>query len=826
MYLLKFEPRPETGQITMNSKSVQGWGTSESMYYSSGSRLTTWILIVDADGFHVMSAAGQELHLFAHRMPWPSDLVVSRTRSDVTAEAHVRSKFVYFNRGEITGTYERNDTSLVCTAHGDSSEEQCESGNLLNDGYRYTSNLHRGTLTASCGPQASCACCRRPLLLSSFQDTGWVRSLAASEGGNSELHSDLAACSAGCVSFHLLCTRPGRVRPWTRTRHPGGAHSAWLSLDRGPVTRIDLEGDADTWSWSRQAWLPASCGAHTLEVSIRSASPGGIKFKSLWLEADASAHCLVLPALNHGSARDLVVLDELGDYAESLREPTNCPPPELTTIWLDRSSAPFTCVAGSISNSSDGSSPCTLCAAGSFGTAAGATSCNPCPPGTYSARAGSITCTPCPHGSSSPSASSSVAACACIGGFTALTANSTRCTACVHGKHQPGNSSYSTAPFARWLMPGCSRTSAGRLPVLTDAELPLGYVVCCKREFEVAGKGCHSGHGDNSTRGVGFWEAQRLCTGQGWRLCRKEELAHWNSSGACASGCDSYVWAEYDAQLWQAQQCNDCPPGSFSESNGSAFCSRCPRGKYSTATAATNASTCKDCPQHTSSGLGSGGLTNCTCNAGHTGPDGGECTACIGGTYKDVNGSSPCTLCSPGKYSMETGKISESTCDDCLAHTHSPAGSASVMSCICNQGYTPAHAFATGVVLRDGDTDEINFADVDVACADISAHKAHITCCDDDGVCHRFSPGMTDHTGSTICYSKSNAVSFETAVVTCFLQGMRLCTTQAELQTCDGTGCGHDKKQIWTAPLGACGISGVCVHACTCACAKHAHGIT
>jgi len=134
----------------------------------------------------------------------------------------------------------------------------------------------------------------------------------------------------------------------------------------------------------------------------------------------------------------------------------------------------------------------------------------------------------------------------------------------------------------------------------------------------------------------------------------------------------------------------------------------------------------------------------------------------------------------------------------------------------------------SGVVLRG----RFNYsADVDVACADLSAHKAHITCCDDDGVCHRFPPGSS----SASCYSDSlsggvavpnlHGVSFETAVVTCSLQGMRLCTTQAELQPCDNTGCGHDSNQIWTAPLGACGIHGVCVHACTCACVKHALGI-
>jgi len=160
------------------------------------------------------------------------------------------------------------------------------------------------------------------------------------------------------------------------------------------------------------------------------------------------------------------------------------------------------------------------------------------------------------------------------------------------------------------------------------------------------------------------------------------------------------------------------------------------------------------------------------------------------------------------------------------AHAHTNIQTHTRISCAFRlNSHTPAHALSTGVVLRDGDTEvntEINFADVDVACANISAHTAHITCCDDDGVCHRFPPGSS----SAACYSQSNAVSFETAVVTCFLQGMRLCTTQAELQTCAGNGCGHDSKQIWTAPLGACGISGVCVHACTCACVKHAHGIT
>jgi hypothetical protein len=35
-------------------------------------------------------------------------------------------------------------------------------------------------------------------------------------------------------------------------------------------------------------------------------------------------------------------------------------------------------------------------------------------------------------------------------------------------------------------------------------------------------------------------------------------------------------------------------------------------------------------------------LTNCTCNAGSTGPDGGPCTACVAGKYKTSTGSAAC----------------------------------------------------------------------------------------------------------------------------------------------------------------------------------------
>ena len=49
-----------------------------------------------------------------------------------------------------------------------------------------------------------------------------------------------------------------------------------------------------------------------------------------------------------------------------------------------------------------------------------------------------------------------------------------------------------------------------------------------------------------------------------------------------------------------------------------------------------------------SSTAGSDASTDCTCNAGFTGPNGGTCTACGAGTYKAVSGAGSCSDCPSG----------------------------------------------------------------------------------------------------------------------------------------------------------------------------------
>jgi len=120
--------------------------------------------------------------------------------------------------------------------------------------------------------------------------------------------------------------------------------------------------------------------------------------------------------------------------------------------------------------------------------------------------------------------------------------------------------------------------------------------------------------------------------------------------------------------------------------NGSAACTACRAGTYNDKLAAT---TCLSCPSASHSLLGgSDEEADCTCNAGYTGAAGAECSECIAGTWKAVNGSSSCILCASGKYSSEPAEVSEATCDDCPAHSYSADGSNTRTNCTCHKGYS------------------------------------------------------------------------------------------------------------------------------------------
>ncbi len=69
---------------------------------------------------------------------------------------------------------------------------------------------------------------------------------------------------------------------------------------------------------------------------------------------------------------------------------------------------------------------------------------------------------------------------------------------------------------------------------------------------------------------------------------------------------------------------------------GSTVCMPCSAGKYSNELSAFS---CRACPADATSPAGSSTVTNCTCKAGSSGPDGGTCTRCVAGKYSAPLGS-------------------------------------------------------------------------------------------------------------------------------------------------------------------------------------------
>lgn len=96
-------------------------------------------------------------------------------------------------------------------------------------------------------------------------------------------------------------------------------------------------------------------------------------------------------------------------------------------------------------------------------------------------------------------------------------------------------------------------------------------------------------------------------------------------------------------------------------------CTQCAAGKYKTV---TGAAACTTCPAGLTSPIASTSSAACVvadvsgCNAGYTGPSGGPCIACVTGTYKTTAGTATCMTC-PGNFNSPLGSstLTDCTCD-------------------------------------------------------------------------------------------------------------------------------------------------------------------
>ena len=164
--------------------------------------------------------------------------------------------------------------------------------------------------------------------------------------------------------------------------------------------------------------------------------------------------------------------------------------------------------------------------------------------------------------------------------------------------------------------------------------------------------------------------------------CADDSNAPSMSSAAAACTCN----AGYTGP--NGGPCSPCALGTYKIASGSAACTSCVAGTYSVAEGATAEETCALCPLNSVSPSMSSAVDACTCNAGYTGPDGGPCSPCDAGTFKNTSGSAACRSCGIGRYSDVSGA---SACALCPAGSSSAGGAADITNCVCIAGFYGAN---------------------------------------------------------------------------------------------------------------------------------------
>ena len=207
---------------------------------------------------------------------------------------------------------------------------------------------------------------------------------------------------------------------------------------------------------------------------------------------------------------------------------------------------------------------------------------------------------------------------------------------------------------------------------------------------------CDSCMADSSTEGaVGSQSIYACVCDAGFFHDTRESCA------ACAGG-------SYGTDT-NATDCNNCSAGTFSavlNATSDDVCQVCAPGTF----AHEGSVECNLCPENSSSPLGSGVRTNCTCDPGFSGPNGGPCEPCAAGTFTNTSGAGVCAPCAPGFYSLEQattactpcascgtegfrrgcGNASEGDCGQCPANSVAQDGSTVIEDCKCQRGYSGA----------------------------------------------------------------------------------------------------------------------------------------
>jgi len=322
--------------------------------------------------------------------------------------------------------------------------------------------------------------------------------------------------------------------------------------------------------------------------------------------------------------------------------------------------------------------------------------CEPCPIGTFKDHVGTASCTSCTGNKNTASTGSGNAnLCLCIPGYFNAIADQA-CQACEVGKYRAGLASETpctdcptdtttltvgqdesvdcecvagnTGPDGGPCTPcelntykstvgseACTACPTGSTTSSTGADA-VSFCACTVTGYTGSPGDCYCDYGYTST----------YTNGQSCEECDVNTFKNyiWDSVNDWCIACHMH-WTNAGSPAGSAQcYCNAGYSGSLSTNHPYGECTACESGKYK---ATISAHACTDCGNGISP-VGSTDVSSCSCDVGHTGPDGGACTACVSGTYKDTTGSGNCVTCP-----------TDST---------SPTASTSLSACGCNEGYT------------------------------------------------------------------------------------------------------------------------------------------
>ena len=172
-------------------------------------------------------------------------------------------------------------------------------------------------------------------------------------------------------------------------------------------------------------------------------------------------------------------------------------------------------------------------------------------------------------------------------------------------------------------------------------------------EFSSARDG--SSAGDDCMCNTGYFLRDSVCI-PCFSGTYKGEIGNSNCTG-CAAG--------KHASRQGATACTDCAAGTYSGAIGSHTCVNCTANTYSTVVGATS-DECQQCPVRSSAQAASDEPTDCRCDAGYSGPDGGAaCIQCVAAKYKNTTGSATCSDCTAAQYAQPVGEAAHAVWQMC-----------------------------------------------------------------------------------------------------------------------------------------------------------------